>query len=437
MPNAVLLRMLALSILSAPQQPKEIAAAGGRLLGRNWRWLTPLAHRYLAHFAIDTRPRQALVVAFLQNDAGLREASAKYGSAISIARWLTEPQTMQPVEAARSWDVPSIESTGALSDWLQLNPGELEWFVDRRALNSSGKLQHYNYRFFAKRTGAIRVIEVPKSRLRSIQRKIHEEILTRIPPHDAAHGFVRGRSIQTFTAPHIGQHVVLRMDLSNFFPSLSRARIAALFRTAGYPENVADALAGICTNRMPRSAWHRDSCAEERQTYTRSHLPQGAPSSPALANACMYRIDCRLSALARAAGAVYTRYADDLAFSGDDAFERHAHRFALHAAAVVMDEGFDVNFRKTRLMRRGVRQRLAGLVVNDRINVPREQFDHLKAVLTNCVRDGAETQNRENHADFRSHLHGRVAFVESINAVRGAKLRRLFEQINWDQRPRD
>jgi hypothetical protein len=208
------------------------------------------------------------------------------------------------------------------------------------------------------------------------------------------------------------------MDLQDFFPCFTGARIQAVFRTAGYPEPVADLLGGICTNAVPR-----DICRAQ-PLYMRPHLPQGAPTSPALANICSWRMDCRLAGLAKSAGAGYTRYADDLAFSGGADFERRVERFSTHVAAIVHEDGVAVNHRKTRIMRRSVRQHLAGLVVNDHCNIRRADFDLLKAILTNCARRGPGTENRP-------HLEGRIAFVESINAARGQRLRRIFEQINW------
>jgi hypothetical protein len=160
-------------------------------------------------------------------------------------------------------------------------------------------------------------------------------------------------------------------------------------------------------------------------------LPQGAPTSPALANLCAYRADCRLAGLAKSVDARYTRYADDLAFSGDEAFARNVERFAAHVAAILLEEGFSVNHRKTRIMRQGVRQHLAGLAVNRRLNVIRANFDRLKATLHNCVRPGPESQNRDAHDSFRSHLDGRVGFVETINPAKGKRLRALFEKIRW------
>jgi len=147
---------------------------------------------------------------------------------------------------------------------------------------------------------------------------------------------------------------------------------------------------------------------------------------------CAYRMDCRLAGLAQASGGVYTRYADDLAFSGTAAFERSVERFAAHVAAIATEEGFAVNHRKTRVMRRGVRQHLAGLVVNQAVSIPRVEFDRLKATLTNCIRNGPKNENRENIPHFRAHLEGRVAFVAMIQPERGMKLRRLFEAIQWD-----
>ena len=149
----------------------------------------------------------------------------------------------------------------------------------------------------------------------------------------------------------------------------------------------------------------------------------------ALANLCTYRVDCRLSGLAKSVGAEYTRYADDLAFSGGEDFEKHIDRFSTHVAALLMEEGFSVHFRKTRVMRRGVRQHLAGIIVNTHPNVIRADFDRLKATLANCARLGPESQNRDGNPDFRAQLEGRVSFVEMINPNKGRRLRALLDRI--------
>src|SRR5262249_5240468 len=155
-----------------------------------------------------------------------------------------------------------------------------------------------------------------------------------------------------------------------------------------YPEAVAATIAGLCTAPAPEhvlAAHPRDGDTGRRflanQRLRDAHLPQGAPTSPALANLAAFRMDVRMAALARSYGATMTRHAADLAFSGDRAFDRSLRFFLPQAGAIALEEGFHVNYRKTRIMRRGERQQLCGLVVNERPNLPRREVDALKALL--------------------------------------------------------
>ena len=446
MRTSTLVNVLANAILSGEQEKDAIVTRLGHVLGRKWRWIPPLAGRYLETFTGRTRPRRREVVSFLRLDRHFAEACHRYGHQIKILHRIAGPQWMRPVAAAEAWPIPHIETIGALAEWLELDSSELGWFADLKALGykrRQPRLEHYHYRVLAKASGSIRLIETPKPRLKDLQRRILAAILDRIPSHPAVHGFVKGRSIQTFAAPHVGRRVVLRMDLENFFPTFPGARVQSFFRTLGYPEPVADLLGGIATNCVPRTAWSEmikqpgfafdpQELWHVRAMYARPHLPQGAPTSPSLANLCSYRLDCRLSGLAQSAGAAYTRYADDLAFSGGEKFDRSVERFATKAAAILLEEGFTVQHRKTRIMRQSVRQHLAGLVTNQRLNVRRSDFDRLKAILTNCVRHGPESQNREAHPHFREHLAGRIGFMESINTGKGRRLRAIFDQIAWE-----
>ena len=446
MTNLLLANALATAFLAGEQTVEEIVARGSNTLGRQWAWLRPLAKRYVEAVAGRIRPRHRQVVEFLLSDRGFRRACATHSNKLHVKHWIAEPMRMRPVKTALEWGVPTIETTGDLAAWLGLNVSELDWFADLKGLSAKKtalRLRHYHYRILAKESGNLRLIEAPKARLKELQRKILSEILERIPVHPAVHGFRKGLSIKTFVAPHVGKRVVVRMDLQDFFPSLSGARTQTFFRTAGYPEDVADLLGGICTTATPQNVWNaagfaefavdRQRLREAREFYARPHVPQGAPTSPALANLCFYRADCRLAGLAKSAGAVYTRYADDLAFSGGEEFARQAERFSIHAAAIVMEEGFRVHHRKTRVMRQSVRQHLAGLVANRQLNVRRTDFDRLKATLTNCARHGAAAQNREGHRCWREHLGGRVGFVESINPAKGKRLRAIFEKIRWEE----
>jgi hypothetical protein len=410
------------------------------VLGRRPRWLAPLIRRILIAFpATEVRPSAARLVHALLSDERFRRVCARRTVTADLRR--PPPPVMWPAPGIPPWPVPPIATPEELAGHLEVGPAELEWFADRRGIlrrAPDGQLRHYVCRWVPKRGGSARLIASPKPRLKAIQRRILDEILSAIPPHDAAHGFRLGRSIRTFAAPHVGRHVVLKMDLQDFFTTVGASRVAAIFLALGYPDPVARLLTGLCTHAAAADIWSdpmapaggRDAW-RLRRMYADPHLPQGAPTSPALANLAAYRLDARLSALAASAGATYTRYADDLAFSGGEDFARALGRFPAHVGAVALEEGLAVNPRKTRILRRGVRQQVAGVVVNDRPNVPRDEFDRLKATLHNCAARGPSDQNRDGVPDFRAHLLGRIAHVALLNPERGRRLRAIFDRIAW------
>jgi hypothetical protein len=403
-------------------------------------WLRGFAERILAHFSAGSRPSQFSLERFILCDSGFLKAYHK-NAFRNFSRRQFHPKMCPAAGPPRGWSLPPICTSGELAGQLNLTPNELDWFADCRMLESRlplGPLRHYCYRWQEKRDGSARLIESPKQRLKAIQRYLLREILNHIPPHFAAHGFRAQRSIRTFAAPHVGRTLVMKLDLKDFFPSIPRARVMGIFLTAGYPETVARLLTGLCTNSIPRQVI--ECCPVRgalrrgtrlRNLYERPHLPQGAPTSPALANLAAYRLDSRLTGLAKAAGASYTRYADDLVFSGDDSFQRMSERFYIAVCAIALEEGFEVHTRKTRLMARSNSQRAGGMVLNQHVNLPREEYDQLKAIIHNCVTHGPVSQNRAAIVNFERHLAGRIAHVEMLNPPRGRKLRNEFEKIRW------
>lgn len=269
-----------------------------------------------------------------------------------------------------------------------------------------------------------------------MQRRILSEILCKAPVHDSAFGFIAGRSCIGAAQRHAVEAVVIAADLKDFFTSTPLGRVHAIFRSLGYPWAVARALTSLCSTSTPEAVFLRLPPAQRPDWFTRRlcatpHLAQGAPTSPALANLAAIGLDVRLSGLAAASGGRYTRYADDLAFSGDKSFARRSGRLLAAVERIAADEGYRLNPAKTRIMRAGASQRLTGIAVNAHVNLPRESFDALKATLHNCARHSASTQNHAGHADFRAHLSGRVGWVEQLNPARGAKLRAMFETIAW------
>ena len=432
-------RNLASAFLNGSWSARGLRERGGLALGGRPRWLAGLVRRVLAAFGEPLARREDVLARFLAADEGFRQGCAAHlrRQEMPPSRVFWAPACMAPAQGApETWTVPALETTSALARWLGLLPGQLDWFADclcREARTLPGPLRHYTYRWLTGRRGKQRLLEQPRPRLKGLQRKLLHEVLDRIPAHAAAHGYCKGRSVTSYARPHVGKQIVLRLDLRDFFPSVRAARVRAMFRTAGYPPEVARMLAGLCTNVVPTDVWKDGDPAREagRALYESPHLPQGAPTSPALANLCAYRLDCRLARLANRVGADYTRYADDLAFSGDEELARSARRFQVAVCRIALEEGFEVNTRKTRFMRRAGRQHLAGAVVNERLNCPRELYDRLKATLTNCQRHGPAGQNRGGLADFRGHLAGRIAHLAGLNPARGLRLRELFERIDW------
>jgi len=290
---------------------------------------------------------------------------------------------------------------------------------------------HYHYVWLRKRSGGVRLIEIPKPMLKGAQQQILREILDHVPAHPAAHGFVARRSIRSNALPHLGQRVVVKFDLENFYASVSFSRVVALFRSLGYCREVAIWLGRLTTSALPEAHGGPQSRDPQFAPYRTRHLPQGAPTSPAIANLSAFVLDLRLAGLARSFRANYTRYADDLTFSGDERFLDSLAVFLPLVTQIVRSERFRVNAAKRRVIRNNQRQEVAGVVVNERPNIRRQEYDRLKAILVNCIRRGPATQNHERHPDFAGHLAGRIAHVSHLNRERGEKLRTLFDQIDW------
>ena len=438
---------LAHAVLAGEQRPPALRKRLQTVLGRNWPWLAQLIRQVRLDFGdgISSAEHDELVRSILAF-APLRRAFGSDGEVPRVRGWYPfRPPMGTPPARLGAIDLPSLATPGDLAEWLGLRVGELDWFAGslRPQAAANGPLSHYSYRWLAKRRGGYRLVETPKPRLRNLQRRVLRHILDLVPVHVAAHGCVRGRSVVSAALPHTGTEVVLQIDLRDFFSTVTAARVHALFRTLGYPRAAARLLTGLTTHSTPQSVLRAAPVAEladpvatrsEKRRHlllTVPHLPQGAPSSPALANLCAYRLDLRLSGAAAACGVSYTRYVDDLIFSGDLAFAREIERFKSMVYSIIVDEGFEPHFQKTRVQTQAAPQHVVGLVVNSKLNVPRREFDALKALLHNCRCHGPSEQNRHAHPMFRQHLLGRIARVAQVHPVRGARLLREFRGIDW------
>lgn len=257
--------------------------------------------------------------------------------------------------------LPAITQVAQLCQALQLSVSELRWLCYQREVSTHS---HYTRFEIPKRSGGIRAIWAPLPKLKQAQHWILHEILERLVVHGSAHGFITGRSIATNAAEHGDSQMLVKLDIENFFPTISWRRVKGVFRKAGYPEQIATLLALLCTESPRQLVEH-----EGKSVYValaERCLPQGAPTSPALTNALCLRLDRRLTGFAHKAGWRYTRYADDLSFSlpATNQAPPELSRLLGTVKRVLGEEGFALNLSKTRVIRPAEVQTVTGLVVN-------------------------------------------------------------------------
>jgi hypothetical protein len=319
-------------------------------------------------------------------------------------------------ERAAENELPQLDSPGQLAEALGLTVPQLRWLAYHR--DAATKL-HYRRFVIPKRGGGERAIWAPMPMLKAAQHWILRNVVEKLPVHGAAHGFLPGRSIRTNAAAHTNPRLVLKLDVKDFFPTVTLARVKGVFRKAGYREQVATLLALLCTE-SPREVLERGG-----KTYYVSLgprcLPQGAPTSPGLTNTLCLRLDRRLAGLAAKLGWRYTRYADDLTFSLPDGHREKPRTGALMGLVkrVVEAEGFTAHPDKTRVHRHGGRQQVTGLVVNG-TGAPR-----VTRALRRQLRAAAHNLSRGKPlkgGDTPARLEGYAAFVYMTDAALGAKL---------------
>ena len=417
-------RRLSGLILSGPWQREAMVGIIQSALKLRGDRSARLADAVLARWTLPYPPSEPGLAAILRQCRTIRRRDLP---AVALPHPLPSPGFVADLP------LPCLGTPEDLAEWLDLTTGQLHWLADcdGRVARCGDRQGHYNHLWFRKRSGGHRLIEAPLPRLKSVQRKVLADLVGLVPPHRDSFGFVKGRDCRSGAARHASEEVVLSFDLRDFFTSVPAARVHAIFRTLGYNHTIARLLTGLTTTRTD-AGLVTVLPADARACWTAPHLPQGAPTSPALANLAARKLDVRLAALARRLGASYSRYADDLTFSGDRGIAFDAGRPVTEIVEeITRDTGFRLSHHKTRIRHRGCRQLVTGLVVNRHLNVTRTHFDRLKAILTNCVRHGPEGQNRENRADFRAWLEGHVGWVEAVNPARGARLRSTFDRIVW------
>lgn len=239
-----------------------------------------------------------------------------------------------------------------------------------------------------KKTGGERTINAPDRYLLKIQRRINLILYLLFKPTDQSHGFLLGRSIKTNAIPHQKKKYVLNMDIQDFFPSVSFFRVRAVLQIK--PIEINKPLAHIIGN----------FCALEGK------LPQGAPTSPVITNIICQKLDRKLNSYCQKMGINYTRYADDLTFSSDN--NLFNEEFQNKIKEIILQEGFAIKDKKTRLRKPNMRQEVTGLVVNEKVNVTRDYIRNLRAMIHN-LKNGKPMPSNIQYV-----ISGKLLFLKMI-----------------------
>lgn len=302
--------------------------------------------------------------------------------------------------------LPVIFDIKHLSLLLGIDPytfGELFYSID-----NSG----YHEMEIPKKSGGMRKLSVPTVDLKYIQRWILDNILSNIHISEYANGFVEGKSIVTNAVGHIGAECVINLDIKDFFPSISYEQVFYIFRYYGYTKQLSYILAKLCTYK--------------------GSLPQGSPASPYITNILCLKMDKRLGGLAKKYAAVYTRYADDITFSGAKGIKS----LLPAAQKIIIEEGFVVNSQKTHTACRHQRQEVTGLIINDgTLKIPKEYKRKLRQEIYYCKRYGVcehQEKTGKKYAFFREHLYGKAYFIHMVEPELGEKLLAELDDIEWE-----
>ena len=302
-------------------------------------------------------------------------------------------------------NVPVIFDFKHLSLLLGYEPAELAFY-----LFASEEL-FYTQIQVPKKNGGFRNIEIPSEKLKEIQRWILRNILENIEIHGACYGFRKGKSIFDHAQLHVGKECVLSMDLKDFFPSITQKEVFNLFYKEGYTKKVSYYLSKMLT---------KDGV-----------LPQGSPASPMISNIVSHHLDKRLNELAKCYNAVYSRYADDITFSGATNIKNMIPIIKI----IVSEENFQVNDKKTRYAYYYQRQEVTGLIVNKKVSIPKEYIRDILKEIYYCKKYGVSSHLIKigNHKSFyKEHMYGKAYFVYMIDREKGQKILCDLDSIDWE-----
>lgn len=335
--------------------------------------------------------------------------------------------------------LPIIFSLKHFAIWIGISHSYLNKLIKTRE-------DQYNNFSIQKKSGGYREIKSPTLGLKSIQRFIYSNILNSIKLDQSCYGFRKKVSIKDNASLHINQEAILRIDLYRFFDSITEKRVYGLFLSLGYHPNLSVSFAQLLT--APHTSAYEHTLKKENvfpKSYydvNKAVLPQGAPTSPSIANIIAKKLDVRLRNLAYSFEIKYSRYADDLIFSGKKENIPPIHLLK----KIIIEEGFFMNYNKINLQIGGNRRIVTGLVVTDKVSVKKDLKREIRKHIHYCKKNGVLKQlewlkknddlhiskfSDRNITAYKEWLLGNIIFVRSIERELGEKYLFDFQDIDW------
>lgn len=328
-------------------------------------------------------------------------------------------------ERLAKWGLPDFPTHRALAESMGITVGELRFLSYGRKVS---KISHYRRFLMPKKRGGHRLISAPMPRLKQAQSWVLEQVLNKVELHDKAHGFRPGHSIITNASPHVAAPLVINLDLQDFFPNITWPRVFGLYRSLGYSSSVSTIFAQLCTE-PPVEEVGMDGETWQVATGVR-HLPQGAPTSPAITNLLCRRMDARMTGIATKHGFQYTRYADDLTFSSPVDDRTASRKLLWHVKKVISEEGFRMHPDKLRIMGKGRRREVTGLVVNEKPAVPRNDVRAFRALLHRLDKQGPDACSwRGETRHVLAKVRGFSNYLRMVDAERHEALCKRAESL--------
>ncbi|MBS1636679.1 MAG: RNA-directed DNA polymerase [Bacteroidetes bacterium] len=326
--------------------------------------------------------------------------------------------------------LPLIHTAEELASQMGIGIGELRFLSYNRPVST---VSHYRQFQMPKKTGGFRKISAPMPKLKEAQHWILHYILNKLPVHENAHGFTLRKSIVTNAQPHLQKVLLINIDLKDFFPSIHYPRVKGMFRGMGYNEKIATLLALICTESETDEVE-----LDGKKYFVKSGnraLPQGAPTSPAITNYLCRRLDARLSGLARKYHFTYTRYADDMTFSFSADQQDSIKTCIGFIKKTIRTENFNIHPDKFKVLRKGARHEVTGVVVNNKLSVDSKKLKKFRATLYQIEKHGLQGKHWNHSHNLLASLKGYANFINQVDPVKGKiyteRVRKILDQYQY------